>query len=570
MINYIIQVLLFQALFLAVYDFFLQKETFFKWNRVYLILTPLLSFLIPFLKFNTVQQNIPQEFIVQLPEVIINPEVIILQASTNVNETYNYLNLLFVIGAFIFLMIFFWKLKALVSLITSNKIIQKEGFKLVLVEDKQSAFSFFNYIFVHPSYLKKEDFKIIQHELIHSKHLHSLDLLFFEILKITMWFNPLIYVYQNRITVLHEYISDAEILKTSNKEHYFNQLLTETFHVENISFINQFYKHSLIKKRIIMITKEKSNSLKQLKYLLIIPLLVGMLIFSACTTESKFDSVELENTLSYKIPLNGKYFDAKFGKIFLGSHLEGEEINENQYTKEESEAASFIKNKKGLEFKIMIDRNGERVAFIKIPLPPPTPFNEQNEIDYTGKEDVPFAVIDEVPVFPGCEDNSDTKKCFQEKVTTHVSSNFNSKLADNLGLEPGLTRIFVMFTIQKDGIIGEIKARAPHKVLQEEAVRVINSLPKMQPGKHQGKAVNVKYALPIAFKVSGDNTTSKEENKKLNNVIYMVEGKEMAKSLVDKINADNIKSVNVLKGENAIEKYGEKGENGIIEIVLKK
>ena len=322
MINYILQVLLFQALFLAVYDLFLQKETFFKWNRIYLLITPLVSFLIPFIKIPSFQQSAPQELIVQLPEVFLNPEVVIQQAASNVEVTYNYLYLTFAIGVFVFLMLFVWKLKSIIKLINSNKIIDKKGFKLVLVENKQSAFSFFKYIFIHRSFLEKEDLKVIQHELIHSKQLHSLDLLYFEMLKIVMWFNPLIYVFQKRVTVLHEFISDAEILKSSNREEYFNQLLEETFNVENITFINQFYKHSLIKKRIVMITKEKSNSIQQFKYLLVIPLFLAMLIYTSCANDAQNDIEEIESNLTeVRDYSSGKYFETKQGKIFIGNSL---------------------------------------------------------------------------------------------------------------------------------------------------------------------------------------------------------------------------------------------------------
>ena len=149
------------------------------------------------------------------------------------------------------------------------------------------------------------------------------------------------------------------------------------------------------------------------------------------------------------------------------------------------------------DFVVLINYDEERVLFFR----PKQNIEKSKPIDYTGKEDVPFAVIDEVPVFPGCEEDSDLKLCFQEKITQHVGENFNSKLGKDLGLEPGLKRIFVMFTIDKNGEISEVKARAPHEKLEEEAIRVVKSLPKMQPGKHKDKAVNVKYSLPIAFKI---------------------------------------------------------------------
>jgi protein TonB len=117
-------------------------------------------------------------------------------------------------------------------------------------------------------------------------------------------------------------------------------------------------------------------------------------------------------------------------------------------------------------------------------------------------EDVPFAIIEDVPVFPGCKGNkAQLRECLQDKITKHVNKKFNSDLASDLGLAPGVKRIFVVFKIDKNGNIVDVMARAPHKRLQEEAIRVVNSLPKMIPGKQRGIPVGVKYSLPIAFKV---------------------------------------------------------------------
>ncbi|MBL4939614.1 MAG: energy transducer TonB, partial [Lutibacter sp.] len=127
---------------------------------------------------------------------------------------------------------------------------------------------------------------------------------------------------------------------------------------------------------------------------------------------------------------------------------------------------------------------------------------KKSEVTYKDDEDVPFAIIDEVPVFPGCEGtNAKLRLCLQEKITKHVRTYFNSDLARNLGLSPGVKRIFVVFKIDKEGNITNVKFRAPHKVLQEEAIRVVNLLPKMSPGKQKGENIGVTYSLPIAFKV---------------------------------------------------------------------
>ena len=118
-------------------------------------------------------------------------------------------------------------------------------------------------------------------------------------------------------------------------------------------------------------------------------------------------------------------------------------------------------------------------------------------------EDVPFAVIEDVPIFPGCENlrnNDERKKCMSEKISKYVNKEFDTDLGAELGLS-GINRVIVQFRIDEKGNIGQVRARAPHPRLEQEAARVINSLPKMKPGKQRGKPVGVMYSLPIAFKV---------------------------------------------------------------------
>jgi len=118
-------------------------------------------------------------------------------------------------------------------------------------------------------------------------------------------------------------------------------------------------------------------------------------------------------------------------------------------------------------------------------------------------EDVPFAIIEDIPVFPGCEKGTKAEKkaCFSKKISKHINRKFNAGLASDLGLSAGKKRIFVMFKIDKTGNITEIQARAPHPRLQKEAERVVKTLPKMTPGKQRGRAVSVRYSLPISFLV---------------------------------------------------------------------
>ncbi len=116
--------------------------------------------------------------------------------------------------------------------------------------------------------------------------------------------------------------------------------------------------------------------------------------------------------------------------------------------------------------------------------------------------EVPFSVIENVPIYPGCEKGNNAKKkaCMSEKIAKFVQKKFNTELAGELGLT-GRQRINVIFKIDKNGNITGVRSRAPHPRLEKEAARVINMLPKMKPGKQRGKAVIVPYSLPIVFQV---------------------------------------------------------------------
>lgn len=131
---------------------------------------------------------------------------------------------------------------------------------------------------------------------------------------------------------------------------------------------------------------------------------------------------------------------------------------------------------------------------------------EIDDIDEVEEEeiaDVPFAVIENVPIYPGCEkagNNEAKKQCMSEKVQQFVQKKFDTDLANDLGLE-GKQRISVQFKIDKNGNITDVRARAPHPRLEQEAIEVVKSLPKMTPGMQRGKPVGVLYALPILFQV---------------------------------------------------------------------
>ncbi len=121
--------------------------------------------------------------------------------------------------------------------------------------------------------------------------------------------------------------------------------------------------------------------------------------------------------------------------------------------------------------------------------------------------EVPFSIIDEVPTLVECKDlktNKDRKNCMNQYVNKHINKNFNMSVADSSKLK-GRQRIFVSFKIDKEGYVKSIRTRGPTVELEEEAKRVIKTLPQFVPGKHKGELVTMPFSIPIVFQLADTN-----------------------------------------------------------------
>ena len=118
-------------------------------------------------------------------------------------------------------------------------------------------------------------------------------------------------------------------------------------------------------------------------------------------------------------------------------------------------------------------------------------------VDDVLDETINFIVVEDKPIFPGCEGSSDKYACFQEMMQKHIRKNFKYPEAAINMRQKG--KVYVQFTILKDGSIGNLRLRGPHKILETEAERIISKLPKMIPGKQRGTPVKVPFSIPINF-----------------------------------------------------------------------
>ena len=142
----------------------------------------------------------------------------------------------------------------------------------------------------------------------------------------------------------------------------------------------------------------------------------------------------------------------------------------------------------------------------------------------------------------------DSKKaCFREKIETHIRKNFNyPKEAQEFGIQG---RVSTLFTISKEGVIKNIRMRGPDKLLEAEALRIIERLPQMTPGKHDGQAVDVPFSIPINFKLQ-INETNKDNKLQLTITTSILD--LVSKDRIDILPSIGLRNKNI---EETIKKY---------------
>ncbi|KAB7529100.1 TonB family protein [Flagellimonas olearia] len=493
MITYILECLVFQLVFLLAYDLFLKKETFFQWNRVYLLVTFVLSLVLPWVKIEAFKTVMPQQF-AEIPVLMYQLDGVVLGAenASRFWEVLPWYYWVMGLGSIIAACWLGYKLFQIIKLKKNGVVEHHPDFTKITVKESVLAFSFFRNIFLGGNIEKEKEVRIIAHELVHIKQWHSLDLLFFELARIAFWFNPLVYVYQNRMAELHEFIADAKAVKEHKKAH-FQMLLSEAFQTQNISFVNQFFNQSLIKKRIVMLQKKKSKAIWQLKYVGLLPLVLGMLVYTSCENETNPDEDNF-------IQATAKATELSYSQLYDKLKELSESGKEWEFilTNEDGSYARYKKSNDGsyIEFDgaedviygtmaVVFDENRDRP-------------NSIYGLDDKGMS-IPIAFVDEAPIFPGCEDAVDRRACFVKNLQEHIRKHFNyPKEAQEKGIQG---RVNVIFIIDTEGRIVDIRKRGPNELLENEAVRIIEKLPQMQPGKQNGEAVNVPFSIPIAFQL---------------------------------------------------------------------
>jgi beta-lactamase regulating signal transducer with metallopeptidase domain len=283
------------GLFYLVYLVFLRRETFFAINRFYLMLSIPLSFLIPLI-------NLPSPFRTAPPTQQQNLFAPVSSAQTNSFGLVDILWVIYLAGVGLFLARFAYKITQLILLIRKNEHQKYGRIHLVYIDEDSAPFSFFNFFFLNKSKISQHDLlRIIDHELVHINQHHTVDLIIIELLTIVEWFNPFVRPYKTSLKETHEYLADNHVIQQGCSRAKYQLLIFEQHvGVKLFEFVNNF-NHSLIKRRITMMTKGKSKTWAKSKFFLMIPV-ICFLVLAFANPKPATPKAQAKLTTEYVLP----------------------------------------------------------------------------------------------------------------------------------------------------------------------------------------------------------------------------------------------------------------------------
>ena len=472
-----VKVAVYLSAFYLVYSLMLSRDTAYGRNRAFILISLVSAIIFPFITFQTVKPLDIQFFGKFLSEVFITASPKgngNLASDSSVPGPLQIIYTLYIIGVVAFLVKLIIDLFNLFFLIlrersTGSKIIRFHGFNT-------AGFSAMGYIFLNTRLNPEEAGEIIRHEQNHLKQNHFLDIIFIEIVMAFQWFNPVVYMINRALRAVHEFQADHECLSSGVPVvNYQSLLLSQVFKSRAFNLTNSFSNPSLIKKRMIMMTKKRTSSIAGMKLLLVLP--VTVLIFLAISAYK-----EIPAGSSAQQPVNEAFvLTSALPVADISTLLATEPANS---AIKQSAESSTPKVTKPLT-------NQESIA---PPPPPPPPASKvENTIDEIKQEieeetEVPFVVVEEMPMFPGGD----------VELLRYIGENTNYPEAAKIANLSG--RVIVRFCVTAKGGVSQasiLKGVAPE--LDAEALRVVGTLPAFEPGKQGGKPVPVWYMVPITF-----------------------------------------------------------------------
>ncbi len=394
-IHYLLEANLYLVAFYLLYYLLLSRETYYQLNRVYLLVSTVPAFIIPLIRIGVLNPPVARLRNMAITTIDIQPVITSVHIKTAFDTSWpliDYFLLGYALIVILLLVNFMVKIYKLIRLSHRNKTAENEAFKLVELPDENNAFSFFNYLYVSPGLTLSST--IINHELIHIRQKHSWDIIYLELLKIINWFNPFLYLLQNSMKEVHEFIADSQTVdKEPSADVYTDFLVNNAYGIHENMLTNTFFNKSLLKKRIMMLHQKRSGNAARLKYLFVLPLIGGLLCASTLGFTKTYALVDLapRHELPISVPHHKNKADT-VKKDFLNKAVtsKGYKYQETAYLinrktnfrviiieKNGTEKEYYKNSASTADLKLLKDKYGytfpSMAIFDKMPPPPPAP-----------------------------------------------------------------------------------------------------------------------------------------------------------------------------------------------------
>lgn len=528
---YILKVSLCLALFYLFYSVLLSRETFHRFNRIALLGILSVSLLLPFCEVTTTQQTQVHHTVLTIEQLLLLADTSAEGAAAGATQSLSLVGIQIALLVYLLGILFFacrniYSVSRLLLLIKSGKRERLSSRCILVVHQKELApFSWMRYIVISRADFEENGREILLHEMAHIGYRHSIDLLLADICIFFQWFNPAAWLLKQELQNIHEYQADESVINQGvDAKQYQLLLIKKAVGTRLYSMANSF-NHSKLKKRITMMMKKKSNPWARLKYLYVLPL--------AAIAVTAFARPEVSTQV--------------------------EELSSVKVTDLTAIVETNVTQKAIEQVKDTLKRTKAKAT---------PPVGASNKV---------YDVVEEMPVFPG---GTSALMDFVKQNLRYPAKAIQDQIEG---------RVIVQFIVKADGKVTDAAViRSVREDLDNEAVRVVRSMPVWTPGKQRGKAVAVKYTMPIAYNLNSAESKPdiKVVGKKGNgsfvitsadvaqqalrgpSPLIFVDGEKVSNEALQAINPESIKGIEVLKDKSATDRYGEEGKNGVIKVTL--
>jgi TonB-dependent SusC/RagA subfamily outer membrane receptor len=600
---YLLKVIICSGILCGYYFLALRNKAFHRWNRFYLLAAVVISLLAPIIKVDIFQNNDDKGTVVQILQTISYGDEAVIEYSRNSGfqlNTENIAESAYLLISIVFLAIFFvslFKIKKLRKKYPETKI---EDISFINTNAKGTPFSYFKTIFWNNAIdlHSKPGQQIFNHEIAHVKEKHSYDKIFMNLVLIFFWINPFFWLMRKELYMIHEFIADKEALEDSDINAFAEMILQTVYPGQNFSITNNFF-YSPIKRRILMLTKNKNPKVSYVSRLLVLPL--AAIVFFAFTLKiHPTDQINSYNGKTITVVV-----DAGHGGLDKGAIVNG--LNEKDITLSIAKKIAAINSNNRI--KILLSRGNDQTISVKDRVL----FAKEKKADLfislhlnsaANKESDGFSVLIDKENSPqnlllGSALIDELKKSYQTDEKIGVRKNGIWVLDENVCPAALIECGFLSnsndqaFITNKDNqqkiAINILNAIENYAIQNSLTKATADTIPPMyyQNKKVTGLAVQTKSNnVKVTYADGTSETISKGEADKRGFVLpppppksasdyfqskalFVINGKITTRKEANSLNPTEIKSINIIKDGEATSKYGEKGKNGVIEVTTK-